>query len=708
MKNNNNLNKYIKNIAGHLKNKWVIVGIVIFATVLAIIINFSLSDPLDNDVEVEFDSELTYYLNVSYDGVDRNGLASDDSTISDVKSGTIYVEDRLPDGLTFDRFLTTADGSFGSIQRTTGSSCLGKVVDDTNEESPDEGVWNAGHTEYTYHGLHYSTLTNKVTFKVSNLQAGCVLTVGIVTRTPSTADDPSTEEVETRRDFYNFATAREKGLTATSNTVHAFMGSDKVSLVNVEYEYDTVGEVPANAPNLPDMQAYAPGTIVSVAPDLEVEGYTFTGWKTSDVQVTNGTFEVPGGDVRTVTFSGSFERKAKYTVTYQITGDVPEEYVVPLQKEYYEGAEVVRDSLRKGTVLNGARFDGWSSEDVELPTEDVNKPEEKLTFAMPDHNVTITGNFIELKYDVEYRFFDGVLPPNADDYLPPKESHKPGDEVTLKNIETEPDGYEFLTWYYDPVFEMPEHNVIVYGEWKEKSGEFEPVISKEVISGKDYYRYRDNVEYKITITNNEDYAISKVMITEDNDNSIIQPDSGYTKVSDHMAVIETIPAHSSKYVYATYTVQATDSGTVVRDSSLIGALGGSPGNYELKPGTYIASASFVTQAKLTICQRITGTYNENTFQFHITGNTSNYETWMALDKDECETIFIDPTTYNINQIAPQEYSLVSVTGAITSNNANLVVSPGEEYTIEFTNSFIKKGFLHSFGRVRNIIVQGGA
>ena len=40
--------------------------------------------------------------------------------------------------------------------------------------------------------------------------AGCSLTVGIITHTPSTVDDPSTAYVEVRRDFYNSATAGER------------------------------------------------------------------------------------------------------------------------------------------------------------------------------------------------------------------------------------------------------------------------------------------------------------------------------------------------------------------------------------------------------------------------------------------------------------------------------------------------------------------
>ena len=39
--------------------------------------------------------------------------------------------------------------------------------------------------------------------------------------------------------------------------------------------------------------------------------------------------------------------------------------------------------------------------------------------------------------------------------------------------------------------------------------------------------------------------------------------------------------------------------------------------------------------------------------------TNNYETWMTLEKDQCETIFVDPSTYKIkeNIILKIDYSL---------------------------------------------------
>ena len=127
---------------------WIIFAIAIITIILTILVGNSFAALLDNDVEVEENSELIYYLNVSYDGVDRNGSKSSDTTMSKISSGVISVEDKLPEGLEFIGFVTTKDGSIGAVKRNDDSVlCTGKVIDDTNESSVDSGVWNSNKTE---------------------------------------------------------------------------------------------------------------------------------------------------------------------------------------------------------------------------------------------------------------------------------------------------------------------------------------------------------------------------------------------------------------------------------------------------------------------------------------------------------------------------------------------------------------------------------
>ena len=158
--------------------------LIVIVAVVAIIASFSFAEPLENHVKVEENSELTYYIDVSYDGRDSTATTSSDSATAEVYSDYIYVEDKLPEGLTFVDFVQTEDGTIGATKRSDGTFCAGYVED---------GVA----------GLSYDPDTRTVSFRVKNLKAGCKLTVGIITRTPKLASG------QTRMDFYNTAFARE-------------------------------------------------------------------------------------------------------------------------------------------------------------------------------------------------------------------------------------------------------------------------------------------------------------------------------------------------------------------------------------------------------------------------------------------------------------------------------------------------------------------
>lgn len=681
------------------KNKRIyIIGALVALAIVSIALPFlfrknSYSVALDNDVEVQPQSQLTYYLNVSYDGVDKNGVKSSSTTVSEITSGSLYVEDKIPDGLVFVGFVTTSDGSIGASRRGGTSTCPGKVVDDTKEASKTAGVWNAAHTEYTYHGLHYNANTRTVSFTVKNLKAGCELTVGIITTTP-TIDDPTTTQRETCRNFYNFATATERDLIVSSNTVRAFMGCNGARLYNVTYEY--TGTVPSNAPSLPSSSSYASGATVGVAPNVNLKGYTFSGWSSSDVTISNGKFTMPS---KNVVLRGSFTKAniPTYNVTYKLEGTTPPGYVLPSTKSYNAGDDVKVDSFKVGDVFNGYKFTGWKTTDVTISGDN--------DFTMPSKNVTITGKFEEITYKVSYQFYDTVLPPNSNNYLPKAKTYKAGSKVNLDKVVSEPSGYKFLGWYKESEFTMPENDIVVYGEWKVQAGTFAPTITKEVVSGKEYYRVGDEVKFKITVTNTATFPIKDVLVKEDNDNAKFIYGNNYAVLSEHMAKVETIPAGGKVELYATYKVLSTDKPTVVNTAEIKGAL--ADNNYELADKEYKASAQFKLQSTVKICKTVQGAVVPNTFQFKISGTTNGYESWVNLENDQCETIYVDPSTYQISEIVPQEYQIKKVEGAISSNNENLVVELGKNYEITYINEFKKKNFFHSFGRIVNQIKQGG-
>ena len=122
-----------------------LLGIILSGFVASVI-----AEALDNDVQVEPDSELTYYLKVKYDGVDKEGVQSNDATMAKINSGRIKVTDKIPDGLTFKSFVTSDNGSIGAVSRADSTvSCSGRVIDDTQEALNDTGVWNTDNSEYT-------------------------------------------------------------------------------------------------------------------------------------------------------------------------------------------------------------------------------------------------------------------------------------------------------------------------------------------------------------------------------------------------------------------------------------------------------------------------------------------------------------------------------------------------------------------------------
>ncbi|MBQ8584990.1 MAG: Cna B-type domain-containing protein, partial [Butyricicoccus sp.] len=83
----------------------------------------------------------------------------------------------------------------------------------------------------------------------------------------------------------------------------------------VTYAY--TDPVPANAPAVPEPAAYSPQTEVSVQAAPTMDGYSFSGWTTTDVSVADGKFTVTDD----VTFTGSWSiNRYDYTVKYYKDG----------------------------------------------------------------------------------------------------------------------------------------------------------------------------------------------------------------------------------------------------------------------------------------------------------------------------------------------------------------------------------------------------
>ena len=580
------------------KNKKICFTVIILLLFLVVsLFQFTFSQEVeDESLHVAEDTDLTYYLTISYDGRDaqqvESNLDSNPKTAS-VSSGIIYVEDTIPEGLTFTGFVH-AEGqtTFGSIVRGTEDSplaCAGAVIDDSTASDNKTDPTRA----YNYYGLHYDPTTRKVSFQVKNLQAGCDLKVGIITHTPTLTSN------EDRKDFYNFATGREDSLTVDSNTVHAWMGKENPTFHTVTYKY--VGDdIPENAPalsssnhNVSDPIEYAENSKVGVRGDVLVKGYKFNGWvvkEPSGLVITNNSFTMPSTDV---VFEGSFSKLDTYTVSYKINGVEPNGYQKPSDKEYYANELVSLDIMKKGDIFNGYVFQGWT---VESPSGLVLNTTDN-DFVMPESNVVLVGEFIKLTYKVEYQFTGVTIPPNPEELLPDTEYYEAGATVTIKDVKGRPTGYYFLGWYSEDTFTMPEKDVIIYGEWREIGNTIRPTITKEIIDEKEEYREGETVKYKITVTNPVDYPIKNVMVVEKNKNAYFIAGSDYTVTSKHLVTIPIINANSSVIVYAEYKVTEDDMGTIENIVQIASIT--TDNNDELDPdGNYTDNADLKKQINL--------------------------------------------------------------------------------------------------------------
>ena len=647
--------------------------------ILLVIISGSLAAILSNDVKVKTNSDLTYYLNISYDGIDKNGVSSSDTTISEIGSGYLYIEDKIPEGLEFDGFITTGDGTIGAVKRSDESSCLGKVIDDTN----DNGKWNNDKTVYTYHGLHYNAETRIVSFTVKNLKAGCKLVVGVKTKTPKKIDDVDTSFNEKRRDFYTYASAREDNLTANSGIVHFYLGDEFAKLYKVSYEY--TGDVPKNAPKLPDSLQYMSGVMVYPIKDIDLDGYEFNGWTSDDVSEKNNKFTMPSSDI---VLKGSFKKKKSYNVNYSIDGDIPTNYVVPSSKEVYSGNYIDVDSLEIGTVIGDYKFMGWTSNDVVISKDG--------SFEMPKKDVNIVGTFEKNKYNVIYKFYNTVLPDNSEELLPDIKSYSPGDSVKLANID-DIDGYKFLGWYKDDNFIMPNGDVTIYGEWKSINGTFEPTITIKNLSEKEYYRIGDIINYEIVISNDLDYDINNITLKSD---TTFEEDDSYEVLSDGIILIDTIESSTSKTIYSSYIVNKKDINKVNNYVEVIDA--SSNTGYELAEDIERTEIDLKLESNIKICQKVNGVVLNNNFQYHIYND--NYDTWVNLKNDECINVSVIPGKYYVKQILTQEYLIDKFNGL--SDDYSLDVEEENEYEVSYINKYNKKLFFHSYGRSIGIVAGG--
>lgn len=221
----------------------------------------------------------------------------------------------------------------------------------------------------------------------------------------------------------------------------------KINYYDVTYKY--TGDVPTTA-ILPETKTYEEDETVTVATTPYVEGYIFEGWKTTDENISTGSFEIANN----VTIIGNWVKINYYDVTYKYEGNIPTDLTAPSKVTYKEGTNVIVETT---PAVEGYIFSGWSTKDADISTG---------SFEIKN-DVVITGYWTKINYyDVSY-VYEGEVPTNAPTY-----KTKTYEEGTNVVVETAPviDGYIFSGWtstdadISDGTFTITKDTVIT-GNW---------------------------------------------------------------------------------------------------------------------------------------------------------------------------------------------------------------------------------------------------
>ena len=529
------------------KNKKILISFVLllFVGTLIFFTTKTLSF-LANDTKVEENSELIYYIDVTYDGIDANSVVSNENQTAHIYSDDIHVYDKLPEGLEFVRFVRPANDIIRAESYNSSNICSGEVING-------------------FSGLSYDESTRTISFDVDYLRAGCYIRVGVVTSTGSVSPGM-------RIDYYNTAYAVEGANMATSPTVHAYIGDETKPLYQVNYEY--TGTVP-NGTQAPSSKSYSGSSVVGLEAIPTIPGYTFSGWSSNDVTVSNNKFTMPE---HAVTFRGTFTEKPKHLIKFVITGDIPENYTVPSSLTFREGELVNLDEsiITQALLVEGYDFNGW-----------VSNYDFDSSYVMPDHDVTMTGSFsrrrVKLCFEVDdsFDFYDELQ--NIE--LPECEYHYPGEKVTLPNV-VSPTGFKFTGWDkespytiptgtthsspYDPPTSDPEI-IVLYASFIRYNGSFRPTLSKTKTSTASSFKSGDLVNFDIKVTNTASYPIREVMIRETSPCYFLD-NSSYTLKSETFALISGLNPNEEVTLKAQCVAGDDVIGTYVNTARLVGGL----------------------------------------------------------------------------------------------------------------------------------------
>ena len=331
-------------------------------------------------------------------------------------------------------------------------------------------------------------------------------------------------------------------------------------LINEAYASNSLGPIAIPATQLVDA-----GSTVSVAEQLSsYSNWIFHGWYYGDQQVSS--LEMPNEDVE---LTGYYVNRWTQTLTRStpsghncsnVFQDGAEAVNVGFPVDWqYKVGEVCRGyeqivgwqvvSPVSGTVYyvfsDGTMIDR-SSAAIPVPNADY--------MLMPERDTTISPILQALpKHTVSYALKEGSESPEGVS-LPSSAQYYETQTVSLESIPTAPNGWRFLGWYHDDNFVMGDSDVVIEGEWQRFNGEFSPTIEVELEnhSSDAPYEFADTVEFQITVSNEEEFALNDIVIEQSLAGAEWVPGGGMLDLGNGQLKITSIPAESSVTLHATW------------------------------------------------------------------------------------------------------------------------------------------------------------
>lgn len=319
-----------------------------------------------------------------------------------------------------------------------------------------------------------------------------------------------------------------------------------------------------------------------------------------------------------------------------------------------------------------------------------------------------------LVYKVEY-LIDGEGPNVT---LPEVAYYEVGETVTVDTTFSsgfQVDGYSFNGWNKSGTFTMTTEDVNITGTWT-KMSYFAPKI-EVYLSHSSNVPVDDPISFSVIVTNTADFPIKDVIVDVSLETAINVDPSFYNycsyddeiiceEIDDDTIRIVELDANTSYSFYGLgYDVFYDDMlykyspGIVTVTANIVSATSDTA---LLAPGTYLDTAVASSIAILNICNVASNVGNGTVNHYRIKGsNNSSYS--FVINDNECIPVGLETgVEYELYQLEKQEHVLDKIEGFINSNYAKFTLEP-KLYNITYYNTYIPKGFFHTWDRVENVL-----